>query len=148
MSHDFQHQKLKKQPKQQEHLTNHDHNINSFAHKQQQEGKKFSLTQITTPNIGTRNNDQNNNDIMTKTKNFQTEVQLTIHHNSGKKENNEELQKHLWLGSCYNSWACPLIMSSLSTQSALNWGFIRIEKMVTIVDSFSFGLSRLLQLQC
>ena len=33
------------------------------------------------------------------------------------------------LGSCHNVWACPLIMSSLSTESALDWGFISIKKM-------------------
>ena len=69
--------------------------------------------------------------------NYQTEVQLTLHHNSKKKENNEEQQNHLQyerLGSCHNIWACPSIMSSLSTESAHNWGFIRIKEMAMIVN--------------
>ena len=36
---------------------------------------------------------------------YQTQVQLTIHHNSKKKENNEEQPKHLQYercGSCHN----------------------------------------------
>ena len=45
------------------------------------------------------------------------------------------------VGSCYNIWAHTSIMSSLSTESALYWGFIRIEKMAMIVDSFSFQSS-------
>ena len=43
-------------------------------------------------------------------------------------KNNRKHLQYERLRSCHNVWAWPLIMSSLSTESALNWGFIRIEE--------------------
>ena len=49
------------------------------------------------------------------------------------KNNSKQLQYER-LQSCHNSWACPSIMSSLSTESALNWGFVRIKETAMLPD--------------
>ena len=64
----------------------------------------LSPTQIMTPTLEQRTMTKQQQ-CHDKTQNFQTAVQLTIHHNSKKKENNGEQQKHLQyerFGSCHN----------------------------------------------
>ena len=43
-----------------------------------------------------------------------------------------------------NNWECPMIMSCLSTESTLNWGFVRVKEMATLLETICFWLSRLL----
>ena len=63
-------------------------------------------------------------------------------------KNNKKHLQYERLRSCHNIWACPSITSSLSTESALNWGLIMIEEMAMLVLLFYFGSSRLPCPQC
>ena len=56
-------------------------------------------------------------------------------------------RKHLQcerLGSCHNTWACPSTMSSLSTDNALNWGFVRIKEMAILAEFIQVAVSPML----
>ena len=54
-------------------------------------------------------------------------------------KNNRKHLQYERLRSWHSIWACPMIMSSLSTESTLNWGLVRVNEMATLPETFVLG---------